>query len=261
MLTSSSFDSIPFIRHGFFTKRGGVSQGLYTSLNVGYGSDDAEENVTENRRLALEALGLPEARLVTGYQVHSNKVKIVTRAWESHKDAPEVDALVTRRPNLALGILTADCVPVLFVDPQAKVIGAAHAGWKGAIAGVCENTISAMESLGADRVCIRAAIGPAIEQASYEVSPDFAMRFFDQSDDNSRFFLPAAREGKLLFDVKGYVKGRLEESGIGSISLSRHDTYREAEHFFSYRRSCHRGEDDCGRGLSSIALTEETDAQ
>jgi YfiH family protein len=223
--------------HGFFTRRGGVSGGIFASLNCGPGSGDARADVTENRRRAGEALG---ARLLTLYQIHSAEAVVVTGPWDT---GPQADAMATNLPGLALGILTADCAPVLFADCEARVIGAAHAGWKGAAGGVTDAAIAAMESLGARRGRIAAAIGPCISQANYETGPEFRERF------PARFFAGSH------FDLEGYVAERLAESGIAEIERLGACTYAREEDFFSYRRATHRGEKDYGRQVSAIVLT------
>jgi YfiH family protein len=254
MLNSPALHNLEGIVHGFLTRRDGVSEGLYSSLNCGFGADEAKENVHENRRRTLERVGCPSAKLVTGYQIHSAKVEIVTAPWKCPEDAPQVDALVTKQSGIALGIMTADCVPVLFADSSAGVIGAAHAGWQGAIKGVTDNTIDAMENLGAQRSNISCAIGPCIAQSSYEVGAEFAHRFFEENENNIGYFIPSPREGRFLFNLRKYVGDRLKSYGVGQVSISKNDTYSEEELFFSYRRSCHRKEADYGRGLSVIAL-------
>jgi YfiH family protein len=220
-------------------------------LNVGLGSEDDRLAILRNRDLARDAL-LPGATLVTVRQVHSPDVVTVT-APIAEDERPEADAMVTRTPGLILGILTADCVPVLFADKEAGVIGAAHAGWKGAISGVTDRTIAAMETLGATRAGIACAIGPCIGRASYEVTLDFAERFERDDADNARFF-SAGRAGHCQFDIAAYVASRLQAAGIGRISLLDEDTYSQADRFFSYRRSCHAQEGDYGRQISMIAL-------
>ena len=254
MIKSPALDQYKGIKHGFLTRQDGVSQGLYSSLNCGYGADEAKENVTKNRTIALERMGSPHAKLVTGYQIHSAKVEIVKAPWNCPEDAPQVDALVTDQPEIALGIMTADCAPVLFVDPDAQIVGAAHAGWQGAIKGVTDSTIDAMESLGATKSNIYTAIGPCIAQASYEVGAEFANRFFEDTEDNMTYFIPSPREGKFLFDLRQYVGDRLKKYGVKQVSISKNDTYAEEKLFFSYRRSCHRKEADYGRGISIISL-------
>jgi hypothetical protein len=236
--------------HGFFTRRGGVSAGLYDSLNCGPGSDDRPEAVARNRALATGFLGLAPDRLTTLTQVHSPDVVTLT---EPRPDRPRADALVTATPGLVLGVLTADCQPVLFADAQARVIGAAHAGWKGAMAGVLEATVAAMEALGAQADRITAVIGPTISQAAYEVGHDFAERFIDDDPGNARFFA-AGPAGKPHFDLPAYGLARLRSAGVGHAEWTRHCTYSDADRFFSYRRTTHRGEPDYGRMLAAIRL-------
>ena len=253
MLTIGPLNELPGIRHAFFTRQGGVSEGLYSSLNCGFGSGDAAENVVENRARALERIEIETERLVTVYQVHSPDVARVERPWHNG-EAPRADAMVTQRPHVALGILTADCAPVLLAEPKAKVVGAAHAGWRGALDGVLEATVAAMEELGAARERIVAGIGPAIGQRSYEVGPEFPAPFLAQSPENRDFFCPAPREGHFFFDLKGYAARRLARLGLKAVQCLPCDTCAEEQRFFSYRRSCQRGEPDYGRGLSAIYL-------
>jgi polyphenol oxidase len=239
--------------HAFFTREGGVSEGLFASLNCGLGSGDDAAKVAENRRRAMAALGLEGDRLATGYQVHSADVAIIDERWRP-EERPRADALVTRRQDVALGILTADCVPVLFADAEAGVIGAAHAGWRGALGGVLEATVAAMISLGAAPQRLSAGIGPAIAQPSYEVGPEFPAPFLAQDEANAGFFRKAPRAGHFLFDLPGYVARRLGRLGLGAVEQSGGDTAAEPERFFSYRRSCLRREPDYGRALSAIRL-------
>ncbi len=253
MLTIGPLNELPGIRHAFFTRQGGVSEGLYSSLNCGFGSGDAAQNVASNRHRALERIEIEAERLVTVYQVHSPDVARVETPW-ANGEAPRADAMVTQRPQVALGILTADCAPVLLAEPKAKVVGAAHAGWRGALDGVLEATVAAMEELGADRDRIVAGIGPAIGQRSYEVGPEFPAPFLAQSADNEDFFCPAPRASHFLFDLKGYVARRLARLGLGAVQCLPCDTCAEEQRFFSYRRACRRGEPDYGRGLSAIYL-------
>ena len=248
LLRAPALGDVP---HGFAGRQGGVSTGVCAGLNVGLGSEDDRLAILRNRDLARDAL-LPGATLVTVRQVHSPDVVTVT-APIAEDERPEADAMVTRTPGLILGILTADCVPVLFADREAGVIGAAHAGWKGAISGVTDQTIAAMEMLGATRAGIACAIGPCIGRASYEVTLDFAERFERDDADNARFF-SAGRAGHCQFDIAAYVASRLQAAGIGRISLLDEDTYSQADRFFSYRRSCHAQESDYGRQISMIAL-------
>jgi YfiH family protein len=243
------------VRHGFFTRNGGVSEGIFASLNCGFGSGDDAERVRENRRRVLAALDLAPDRLATCYQVHS-PIAVVVDAPFPQQARPRADAMVTRRPGLALGILTADCVPVLFADAEAGIIGAAHAGWRGALGGVLEATVKAMVELGASRQRLRAGIGPAIAQPSYEVGPEFPAPFLAEDAANAAFFIAAPRAGHFLFDLPGYVARRLERLGLGEIALAGGDTAAEPERFFSYRRSRLRNEPDYGRELSVICLAE-----
>ncbi|APL95789.1 peptidoglycan editing factor PgeF [Sphingobium indicum] len=241
------------VLHGFAGRRGGVSTGVHAGLNVGLGSEDGRDAVLRNRDLARDAL-LPGATLVTVHQVHSPDAVTVT-APIAADERPAADAMVTNRSGLILGILTADCVPVLFADASAGVIGAAHAGWKGALGGVTDRTIGAMEALGAARDRIACAIGPCIGRSSYEVTLDFAERFAAADAENDRFF-SAGREGHCQFDIAAYVAARLAGAGISQIELLDEDTYSQPDRFYSYRRSCHRGEADYGRQISMIALRD-----
>lgn len=255
MLTSSALPATRRIRHGFFTREGGVSEGIYASLNCGAGSDDAPDRVAENKRRAAAKLGLGGNALVTLYQVHSAETVVVDPAKLS-ATRPEADGMATDRPGVMLGILTADCAPVLLADAAAGVIGAAHAGWRGAVSGVLEQTVRAMETLGAARGRIAAAVGPCIAQESYQVGGEFPAPFLAEDPANGRFFAPDAEDGKYRFDLREYVVARLRHTGLGTVDAIAMDTYAEDALFFSYRRTCHRGENDYGRGLSAIALTE-----
>lgn len=245
---SSALDGIA---HGFLGRRGGVSQGIHAGLNVGLGSEDSAEVVAENRRRAAEAV-LPGAQLVTLYQVHSAEAVAVLAPFEAAL-RPHADALVTDRPGLALGILTADCAPVLLADREAGVVGAAHAGWKGAIGGVTDSVLTTMEMLGARRDRIAAAVGPCIARASYEVDRGFVERFARDDPDNERFFTDT-REGHAQFDLEAYVVHRLASAGVRRIEALGLDTYADPERFFSYRRATHRGEPDYGRQIAIIGL-------
>lgn len=239
------------IAHGFFGRRGGVSDGDLASLNCGLGSSDDPALIAENRRRVADAV-LPGAALTGLYQVHGNRCVIV----DSETDLaarPEADALATRTPGILLGILTADCVPVLFADREAGVVGAAHAGWKGAIAGVTDATLDAMESLGARRANIAVAIGPCIARASYEVDEAFVARFVSDDPANEHFFA-AGKPGHAMFDIAAYVAARLAAAGVTRIAIGGQDTYAQAQDYFSYRRACHKGEDTYGRQLSVIGL-------
>jgi len=237
--------------HGFLGRRGGVSTGLYAGLNVGLGSDDDAAAILENRRRAVEAVRFG-AQLVTLHQVHSADAVAATAPWPD--DArPHADALVTDRPGLLLGVLTADCTPVLLADAQAGVVGAAHAGWKGALGGVTDSAIAAMEKLGASRDRIVAAIGPVIARVSYEVDDGFARRFEEADPANERFFSPG-RQGHQQFDLEAYVAARLAAAGIARVELLGLDTYADPERFFSFRRATHRSEPGYGRQISLIGL-------
>ncbi len=252
MITAATL-ALSGIRHGFFTRQGGVSAGIYASLNAGLGSHDAAANVTENRARMAAALGVEPHRLLTAYQIHSPNVVVADAPWPT--DArPHADAIVTRLRALAIGVTTADCGPVLLSDPQAGVIGAAHAGWRGALGGVIEATVAAMTRLGAARGHIRAAIGPMIRQSNYEVGPDLVARFADEDPASHRFFAAAAREAHAMFDLGGYVAARLERAGIGQVEDLGLCTYGDPVRFFSYRRATHRAEPDYGRHVNAIAL-------
>jgi YfiH family protein len=243
------------IAHGFFGRTGGVSTGIFASLNCGPGSGDDLDAVAENRRRALRELSpAPNAQLLTMYQIHGAEAVVVTAPWEM--DArPKADAMVTNVPGLALGILTADCAPVLLADAEAGVIGAAHAGWKGALAGVIESAIRAMETLSADRARIAAAIGPSITQANYEVSDEFRRTFTAADAETARFFHPGDRPEHWRFDLPGYVEARLRAAGVASVEPIAACTYAREQDFYSFRRATHRGEKDYGRQLSAILLT------
>lgn len=241
------------IRHGFFTRQGGVSEGIYASLNVGIGSQDKPGNVLENRRRVAAWFGQPLERLATVHQVHSPDVIVMDDTFDGTR--PQADALVTSTPGLVLGVLAADCGPLLFADPQARVIGAAHAGWKGALYGVAENTIATMVALGAQVDRIVAALGPSIGPESYEVGPEYVARFM--AEDEARyapFFTPSQKPGHCMFDLPGLTTQRLLDAGIQAENL-KIDTYAD-KRFFSYRRTTHAGEPDYGRQISAIAIME-----
>lgn len=243
--------SLDGLRHGFLGRRGGVSTGAYAGLNVGLGSGDDRDLVHENRRRAVAAVA-PGAALVTVHQMHTPDALYVTAPWPDGT-RPYADALVTDRPGLLLGVITADCTPVLLADREAGVIGAAHAGWKGALAGVVESTIAAMERSGADRARISAAIGPVIASKSYEVDDGFLRRFAEADPANERFFTPG-REGHHQFDIEAYVLARLAQAGVTRAEALGLDTYSEPERFYSYRRATHSGEPLTGRQASIVAL-------
>ena len=251
ILKASALDA-PGIAHGFFGRTGGVSRGIYDSLNCGPGSKDDRAHVMENRRRATEALA-PGARLVTCYQIHSADAVIVTEPWEIAAN-PKADAMATGRPGIALGILTADCAPILLADAEARVIGAAHSGWNGAISGVAESVVAAMVRLGAKHERIRAAIGPCISQPAYEVGPEFEARFRAADPGNARYFMPGARDGHFQFDLPAYAAQQLIETGIAEVETLAACTYAREADFFSYRRATHRKEPDYGRELSAIVL-------
>jgi len=242
------------VAHGFFGRRGGVSTGLYDSLNCGPGSSDERASVIENRARATAALS-PGAKLVTLYQIHSAQAVTVTAPWDI-PDNPKADAFATDKSGIVLGILTADCAPILLTDKDAHVIGAAHAGWGGAFAGVAESVVAAMERLGARRGRIAAAVGPCISQPSYEVGPEFKPRFLAADLANEKFFEPSARAGHWQFDLPAYVAHRLRQSGITTVETVPLCTYVHESEFFSYRRTTHRKEADYGRQLSAIMLTD-----
>jgi YfiH family protein len=253
MLTSSDvLSAVPGLRHAFFTREGGVSDGIYAGLNGGLGSNDIPANVQENRRRMAERIGVAPEKFLSLHQIHSPDVVVATGPWDSPA-RPKADAIVTRTANLAIGITTADCGPVLFADPSHRVIGAAHAGWKGALTGVLEATLSALETLGAERGQIIAAIGPMIRQPSYEVGAEFVERFLEADPDNAMFFLPSRRDGHAMFDLAGFIRMRLDKAGVLLIDDLDLDTYAD-ERFFSYRRSVHRKEPDYGRHVHAIVL-------
>jgi hypothetical protein len=255
MITLDLLDHDTGIRHAFFNREGGVSGGFFESLNCGFGSGDAAESVAQNRAIAMERLGFSPDRLVTCHQTHSTMVVTVEKPWP-REAAPRADGLVTRRSGIALGILTADCAPILFEDAVARVIGAAHGGWRGALAGIVEATLDRMESLGAQRARIRAGIGPCIAQASYEVGPEFPQPFLSDDPASTAYFAPALRSGHFMFDLPGYIERRLARAGIATVDRAAHDTVAEDTQFFSYRRACLRGEPVYGRALSAIALRD-----
>ena len=252
MLSSPLFSAIPGLRHAFFTRDGGVSDGFYASLNGGLGSNDDPANIRENRRRMADAMGIAPEQFLNVHQIHSPDAIVATGPWES-PSRPKADAIVTRIDGLAIGVTTADCGPILFVDPNARVIGAAHAGWKGALTGIVESTVEAMEKLGAERGGIVAAIGPLIRQPSYEVGSEFIERFLDTDADNAMFFIPANRNGHAMFDLAGFIRMRLENAGVLMIDDLGVDTYSD-ERCFSYRRSVHRKEPDYGRHVHAIVL-------
>ncbi|MEL6322605.1 MAG: peptidoglycan editing factor PgeF [Pseudomonadota bacterium] len=249
-----SLSPLPGIVHGFFGRTGGVSTGIYASLNAGAGSDDAPDAVRENRSRIAAHFGLPDAsQLVSCHQHHSADALLINDVF---KTRPKGDAMVTRQAGIALAILTADCVPILFADAETHTIGAAHAGWKGAISGICAATLDAMEALGAARARIQAAIGPAIGQASYEVGPEFVERFLIDAPANEQFFKAGAGD-RHHFDIQGYVRAQLEHEGLRQVDVIAHDTCAMEDTYFSNRRRTHRGEADYGRNASVILLHAE----
>ncbi len=253
MITLSALNEINRIRHAFLTREGGVSEGLYASLNCGASSGDDPERVTENRNRGLAMLDLPPAALVTVRQEHTAEVAVVEAPF-APGETPRADALVTTSPGLALGIVTADCAPVLLADRNRGVIGAAHAGWRGAVGGILDNTLTAMEKLGATRKTVVAAIGPCIGQRSYEVGSEFPAPFLAEDPANADFFAAASRPGHHLFDLPGYLARRLARLGVVSVTRLPADTCRDESRFFSYRRATLRGESAYGRQLSVIVL-------
>lgn len=253
MITVSALNELTRVRHAFFTREGGVSTGLYASLNCGFGSKDDSANVATNRARAMAMIEVAPESLVTVRQEHTPRAVVVENAWR-HDDAPVADAMVTDRPGVVLGILTADCAPVLLADGRGGVVGAAHAGWKGALGGVLDTVVATMTERGAKADRIVAAVGPCIAQRSYEVGPEFPAPFLAADGDNAIFFAPSRRSGHHLFDLPGYITRRLAKLGVGVVVRTPCDTLREEGRFFSYRRATLRGEPDYGRGLSAIVL-------
>lgn len=250
-LSSSLLDALPGVRHGFFTRQGGVSTGVYESLNVGAGSRDDPEAVAENRARAAAVFGAPADHLLTCYQVHSAIAVVAETPWAGR---PEADGVATHTPGLMLGALAADCAPVLFADPEARVVAAAHAGWRGALGGIVQATVDAMTRLGAQPGRIAAAVGPCIGPGSYEVGLEFLETFQAEAPGSERFFTEGARPDKRMFDLPGFVLWRLEAADVGRAEWIGRDTYAEQELFFSNRRALHRQEPDYGRLLSAIML-------
>jgi YfiH family protein len=253
MITLGILDTLPGIRHGFMTRAGGISDGIYASLNCGLGSDDDPERVRENRRRVLGMAGIPAKTLLTAHQVHSPDVLVVEEEWHDGP-RPKVDALVTTRANLAIATSSADCVPILFADPDARVVGAAHAGWRGAVTGVLQATVKQMCALGARPERIHAGVGPCIGPASYEVGPEFPAPFLAQDPTHARFFRAAKRAGHHMFDLESYVAAQLAAMKLAEIEVAHRDTCAEEDTFFSYRRSVLRKEPDYGRHVSVIGL-------
>jgi hypothetical protein len=251
---AASLAAIEGVRHGFFTRQGGVSTGIYASLNCGPGSRDDAANVAENRTRVAEILGIEPSHLITLFQIHSAEALRADKPWKDGK-APEADAIVTAKRGLAIGVLTADCAPVLLCDGEARVIGAAHAGWRGALTGIVEATVKAMVKLGANPERIAAVIGPTISQEAYEVGSGFRDQFITQEPDSAAFFITDEGSGEPHFDLPGYVGERLSRAGVATIADLGLCTYCEETRLFSYRRSQHHGENDYGRQISAILLT------
>ncbi|MGE3875536.1 MAG: peptidoglycan editing factor PgeF [Parvibaculaceae bacterium] len=253
MIEAPELKSAKSLRHGFFTREGGHSAGLFASLNCGFGSGDDKPTVALNRTAVGEHLGVSAGNLLTIWQWHSPDVIIAEEPWDVLKP-PKGDAIVTTRPGLAIAVLTADCAPILFADAEAGVIGAAHAGWKGAIAGVADATVAAMEEHGARRDRITAVIGPTISQGAYEVGPDFAAQFIAEAPDNADFFTASPRPRHQMFDLPAYLERRLIRQGVGKVGNMGLCTYSNEGRFYSYRRATHRNEKDYGRQISAIVL-------
>jgi YfiH family protein len=253
MITHPALSALPGICHGFFTRQGGVSTGIYASLNCGIGSDDRREDVLRNRARASAALGTEAERLATPYQIHSAEAVTVTEAWKIGR-GPKADAVVTDRPGIALGVGSADCGPTLLADAEAGVIAASHSGWRGALAGIIESTVVAMQRLGAQPNRVVAVLGPTISQPNYEVGPELKQHFVEADPGNAGFFVPSPRPQHYLFDLPGFIVARLSAAGVAAQSIGL-CTYADADRFFSYRRATHRGEGDYGRLLSAIMLT------
>ncbi|MBT3791047.1 MAG: peptidoglycan editing factor PgeF [Alphaproteobacteria bacterium] len=253
IISAPSLENLPGIRHGFFTRKGGVSTGIYEGLNCGPGSDDNPDHVTENRDRVSATLGVAGEDLCSLYQVHGSDVMLIQGGYPADQ-RPQADGMVTTTPGVALGILTADCAPVLFAEAETGVIGAAHAGWRGALEGVTDTVIEAMMDLGARRSKITAVVGPCISQDSYEVGPEFPGYFLEEDPANEEFFRPAAKSDHFLFSLTDYVHMRLAEAGVGQVHSLGLDTCTDESRFFSYRRTTKRGEPDYGRQISAITL-------
>jgi YfiH family protein len=253
MIEAPELKSAESVRHGFFTRKGGHSGGLFASLNCGFGSGDDKPTVARNRAEVGEQLGVTNDKLLTVWQWHSTDVIVADGPWDALKP-PKGDAIVTTKHGLAIAVLTADCAPILFADADRGVIGAAHAGWKGALAGVSDATIAVMEENGARPERMTAIIGPTISQKAYEVGPDFATQFIAQAPDNADFFIPSTRPRHQMFDLPAYLKRRIMRQGVGRVIDMGLCTYSDEDHFYSYRRSTHRNEKDYGRQISAIVL-------
>lgn len=252
-IEAPSLAALPGIRHAFFTRQGGVSQGIYATLNGGMGSSDDPAAVTENRARMAREIGVEPTRLVACWQVHSADAVLASAPW-TRDTAPKADGIVTATPGIGAAVSIADCGPILFADPKARVVAAAHSGWKGALGGIVAATVALMEAQGAKRADIRAVIGPLIRQPSYEVGEDFVGRFLAEDKGFARFFAPADRAHHALFDLPGFIALRLEQAGVGAVEDLGLDTYADEERFFSYRRTTHRKEPDYGRLMAAIAL-------
>jgi YfiH family protein len=252
MIQAPALSELAGIRHAFFTREGGVSTGIYHSLNGGLGSSDDPEHILENRRRMADRLGVSPEALLSLHQIHSAEVVVAEQPWTG--DRPRADAMVTRMPGLALGISTADCGPLLFADSEAGVVGAAHAGWKGALSGILEATLESMERLGARRERTMIVLGPTIGPQAYEVGPEFVSRFREADPENERFFRESGREAHALFDLTAYIAMRARAAGAGTFVDLGLCTYSDEQRFFSYRRATHRGEPDYGRLIAAIAL-------
>lgn len=253
MITIKKLETLPKIKHGFFSREGGVSTGIYSSLNCGFGSKDLVNNVTENRNRVLLEMGMQNGSLLTCNQIHSPNALTIKKPW-TIKNTPKADGMVTSIPGLVLGILTADCAPVLFADAKLGIIGAAHAGWQGALSGILESTLTEMANLGSCYDDIHVAIGPCISVDSYEVGPEFLKRFLHSSPENSKHFMPSVKEDHYMFDLTSYIESRLQNAGINEIYQTGYDTCRDKSLFYSFRRSILREETDYGRGLSVISI-------
>lgn len=251
--TSSALGDLDHVVHGFFGRPGGISTGIYEGLNCGPGSDDDPTHVAENRARVAGALEVMPENLITPYQIHSPKVEVVTAPWD-YANAPQADGMVTDQPGIALGVLAADCGPILFADQKRRIIATAHAGWQGALKGVIPATLTAMESLGAQRENICASLGPCISQSSYEVGPEFRETFLETDTTFGSFFEPSTRDQHWQFDLPGFVRARLTREKVGTIEISTQCTYQNPDTLFSYRRTTHLGEPDYGRNISVLAL-------
>ena len=249
---SPILSNIEWLNHAFFTRNGGVSDGIFASLNVGYSSGDDYDRIDENRKIICRTLNLKDGLLVNCNQVHSNTVAVVTRQWGD--DLPNADGMVTSQPQLGLSVFTADCAPILMADRSERIVGAAHVGWQGAFSGICESTVDAMVSLGASSSRLVAAIGPCIQQASYEVGEDFYVKFLDRDLETIKLFQRCAMSNKIYFDLPAYIRNRLVNAGVREIDASQEDTYTSPRKFFSARRSSHLAERGYGRMFSVIYI-------